>query len=191
MKSARRCIVGLVLCLLAGAALADPVSFGDLARHARYKMVKISPDGTHIAATTVLASGQTVLSLINLVTKKGVNVAPREGDDILDFWWASPKYVVYSEAEHDGGWDMPIATGELYSVGADGGSPTMLYGYRMDGMQTGTHIEHATAENGTAEFLSRIDGDPDHILVTGRPERRVPHGCTERCQATGHRRTHA
>jgi len=166
MKSARRCIVGLVLCLLAGAALADPVSFGDLARHARYKMVKISPDGTHIAATTVLASGQTVLSLINLVTKKGVNVAPREGDDILDFWWASPKYVVYSEAEHDGGWDMPIATGELYSVGADGGSPTMLYGYRMDGMQTGTHIEHATAENGTAEFLSRIDGDPDHILVT-------------------------
>ncbi|HLI17334.1 MAG TPA: alpha/beta fold hydrolase, partial [Rhodanobacteraceae bacterium] len=71
-----------------------------------------------------------------------------------------------SEAEHQGGWDMPIATGELYSVEADGGSPTMLYGYRMTTMEAGTHIQHATAENGSATFLSRIDGDPDHILVT-------------------------
>ena len=165
MKSARRCIVGLVLCMLSGATLAAPVSFADLARHARYKMVKISPDGTHIAATTVLADGQTVLSLIDLVNKKGVNVKPREGDDVLDFWWASPEYVVYSEAEHDGGWDMPIATGELYSVEADGGSPTMLYGYRMDTMQTGSNIQRVTAERGTAQFLSRIDGDPDDILA--------------------------
>lgn len=165
MKDARRCIVGLVLCLLAGIALADPVSFADLARHSRYKMVKISPDGTHIAATTVLADGQTVLSLIDLEKKKGVNVKPREGDDVLDFWWASPEYVVYSEAEHDGGWDTPIATGELYSVEADGGSPTMLYGYRMDTMQTGSNIQRVTAERGTAQFLSRIDGDPDHILA--------------------------
>ena len=166
MKDARRCIVGLVLCMLAGVTLAAPVSFTDLARHSRYKMVKISPDGTHIAATSVLDSGQTVLTLINLVTKKGVNVAPREGDDVLDFWWVSPKYVVYDEAQHQGGWDMPLATGELYSVEADGGSPTMLYGYRAGGMQAGSHIHKVTAENGTAEFLSRIDGDSDHVLVS-------------------------
>jgi len=166
MKLVLRGMVGILLCAFAAVAMADPVSFADLARHARYKMVKISPDGTHIAATSVLDNGQTVLTLINLVTKKGANIAPREGDDVLDFWWVSPKYVVYSEAEHDGGWDMPLATGELYSVEADGGSPTMLYGYRMSTMEAGTHIQHATAENGTAQFLSRIDGDPDHILVT-------------------------
>ena len=166
MKLALRGMVGILLCAFTAVAMADPVSFADLARHARYKMVKISPDGTHIAATSVLDNGQTVLTLINLVTKKGANIAPREGDDVLDFWWVSPKYVVYSEAEHDGGWDMPLATGELYSVEADGGSPTMLYGYRMSTMEAGTHIQHATAENGTAQFLSRIDGDPDHILVT-------------------------
>ena len=166
MKLALCGVVGILLCAFTAIAMADPVSFADLARHARYKMVKISPDGTHIAATSVLDNGQTVLTLINLVTKKGANIAPREGDDVLDFWWVSPKYVVYSEAEHDGGWDMPLATGELYSVEADGGSPTMLYGYRMSTMEAGTHIQHATAENGTAQFLSRIDGDPDHILVT-------------------------
>ena len=149
MKSARRCIVGLVLCLLAGAALAAPVSFTDLARHTRYKMVKISPDGTHIAATTVLADGQTVLSLIDLVNKKGVNVKPRDGDDVLDFWWASSEYVVYSLATHEGGWDLPLATGELYRVKADGGSNDSLH----------------LVGNGSADFLARVMGKPNEILV--------------------------
>lgn len=167
MRLALRVVVGFALCGLVGVVMAaNPVSFTDLAKHARFKMVKISPDGTHIAATSVLPSGQTVLSLINLVTKKGANIAPREGDDVQDFWWATPTYVVYSQAEHQGGWDVPIPTGELYSVEADGGSPTMIYGYRMAGMQAGTHIQHATAENGTASFLSRIDGDPYRMLVT-------------------------
>lgn len=160
-----RCVLCLLACVLATVALAEPVSFAGLAKHARYRMVKISPDGTHIAATSVLANGQTVLSLINLVTKKGANIQPREGDDVLDFWWASSARVVYSEAAHQGGWDVPIATGELYCVEADGGSPTMLYGYRAGGMQAGTHIQQVTSEQGTAEFLSRIQGDPDHVLV--------------------------
>ena len=164
-----RGVATLLLCGFATAALADPVSFSDLARHSQYKMVKISPDGTHIAATSVLANGQTVLTLVDLVTKKGVNISPRENDDVLNFWWASPKYVVYSEAEHQGGWDLPLATGELYSVEADGGSPTMLYGYRSGGMETGSHIQHVTPERGSATFLSRIDGDPDHILVEVTP----------------------
>jgi dipeptidyl aminopeptidase/acylaminoacyl peptidase len=166
MKLALGCVAGMLLCTVAAVASAGPVSFADLAHHTQYKAVKISPDGTHIAATSVLANGQTVLSLVNLVTHKGVNIAPREGDDVLDFWWVSPQYVVYDEAQHLGGWDMPIATGELYSVEADGGSPTMLYGYRMGTMQTGSNIQKATAENGTAQFLSRIDGDPDHLLAT-------------------------
>lgn len=165
MKLALRGVVGVLLCVVAAIAFADPVSFGDLARHVRFDRVKISPDGTHIAATTALPDGQKVLSLMNLVTHKGVNITPRQGDDVLDFWWVSAQYVVYDEAQHLGGWDVPIPTGELFSVEADGGSPTMLYGYRMSTMQTGSNIQQVTAENGSAEFLSRIDGDPDHLLV--------------------------
>ncbi|HET7930494.1 MAG TPA: alpha/beta fold hydrolase [Rhodanobacteraceae bacterium] len=169
MKILLRCVLGALACGVVAVATASPVSFSDLARHLQYKMVKISPDGTHIASTAVLSNGQTVLSIVNLVTNKGVNVQPREGDDVDEFWWVSPSYLVYSESEHDGGWDAPLATGELYSVTADGGSSTMIYGYRMVGMKTGTHIRHATAERGSASFLSRIDGDPYHILVTVTP----------------------
>lgn len=166
MNVAMRVVVGVLMCGFTAITMAGTVSFADLAKHAQYKEVKISPDGTYLAATTVLANGQTVLSLIDLVHQKGVNIAPSQGDDVKGFWWASSKYVVYSEAQHLGGLDAPLATGELYSVEADGGSPTMLYGYRAGGMQTGTHIQQVTAEKGTAEFLSRIEGDPNHILAT-------------------------
>jgi dipeptidyl aminopeptidase/acylaminoacyl peptidase len=160
-----RSLVALALCGCAFAALADPVSFADLAKHAQFKMVKISPDGAHIAATSVLKNGQTMLSLIDLTTHKIVNLAPRQNEDVLDFWWASPKRVLYTDAMHEGGWDVPIPTGELYAVDADGGDPEMLYGYRKSGMQTGSNIQQVTAEYGSATFLSRIDGDPDHVLV--------------------------
>ena len=154
MKDARRCIVGLVLCLLAGVALAAPVSFSDLARHTRYKMVKISPDGTHIAASSVLANGQTVLTIIDLVSQKGFNVQPRDRDDVLDFWWASSTRVLFTEAMHQGGWDAPQSTGELWGVSTTiYASADLLYGAR-------------NLQYGTAEFLSRIEGDPNHVLVT-------------------------
>ena len=160
-----RALTALALCGCAFALNAEPVSFTDLAKHLQYKTVKISPDGTHLAAISVLKDGQTVLSLIDLVSHKGANVAPRQDEDVLDFWWASPNRVLYTEAEHDGGWDTPIATGELYAVNADGGAQDMLYGYRKTGMETGTLVQHATAEYGSAQFLSRIAGDPDHVLV--------------------------
>ncbi|MEO6968483.1 MAG: alpha/beta fold hydrolase [Rhodanobacteraceae bacterium] len=162
-----RCVVAaLILCAAAPLShAADPVSFSDLARHAQFRDVKISPDGAHLAATSVLKNGQTILTLVDLGNKKGVSINPRQNEDVLDFWWASPTRVLYTEAEHDGGWDAPIATGELYGVNADGGSAEMLYGYRKTGMETGTHIQHATAEYGSAQYLSRIAGDPDHVLV--------------------------
>ncbi|HEX6612566.1 MAG TPA: S9 family peptidase [Rhodanobacteraceae bacterium] len=160
-----RALVALALCAFGSASIAGSVSFADLAKHLQYREVKISPDGTHLAATSVTKDGQTVLSLIDLVNKKGANVLPRQNEDVEDFWWASPDRVLYTEAQHEGGWDEPLSTGELYAVNADGNGQDMLYGYRKTGMETGSHIQHATAENGSASFLSRIEGDPDHVLV--------------------------
>lgn len=163
-----RALFALALCGCAFTSFADPVSFADLAKHSQFNMVKISPDGTHIAAAAVLKNGQTVLTLMAFdggKLKLLKNIAPRQNEDVLGFWWASPMRLLYTQAEHDGGWDIPLATGELYAVNADGGDPEMLYGYRKAGMQTGTHIQQVTAEYGMAQYMSRIQGDPDHVLV--------------------------
>jgi dipeptidyl aminopeptidase/acylaminoacyl peptidase len=141
----------LLSCAFAVVALADPVSFTDLARHLQYKMVKISPDGTHIAATAVQPNGQIVLSLFDLVAKKRVDLTGRNGDDILGFWWVSSDYLVYGVAEHEGDWTIPLPTGGLYGVRADGQVSKILYSPMFG--------------QGFADFLSPIDGKPNEFLV--------------------------
>src|SRR5471030_871896 len=107
----RHWIVALLF-LCAGALHAQPVSYADLARHQQYRDVKISPDGKYLAATAIV-KGQTVLALIHLGDKKGGNiVTPREGNEVIDFWWATPTLVVYTVGVARGGFDQPLPTGE-------------------------------------------------------------------------------
>ncbi|MBB6188602.1 alpha/beta fold hydrolase [Rhodanobacter sp. MP7CTX1] len=138
----RHWIVALLL-LCTAALHAQPVSFVDLARHAQYKNVKISPDGKYLAATAVV-KGQTILALIRLADKKGNLVTPREDDDVINFWWASPTRVVYTVGMPRGGYDQPLATGQLLGVDADGSNPKIL---------------------GFANFIATIPDDPNDILV--------------------------
>ncbi|GAP65015.1 dipeptidyl aminopeptidase/acylaminoacylpeptidase [Mizugakiibacter sediminis] len=145
-------------------AHAAPVAFADLARHEQYKDVKISPDGEYLAATAVV-DGQTVLALIHVADMKAMVVRPRQEDDVIDFWWVSPKRVLYTVGMRWGGYDAPLATGELFAVNADGTGADMLYGFRKTGMSTGSHIQKAVAERGYAEFVAAIPDDPDHALI--------------------------
>lgn len=160
----RRGLVALLL-LCATVLHAQPVSFADLARHAQYQDVKISPDGAYLAATAVV-KGQTVLALIRISDHQGQLVRPRDKDQVVDFWWVSPTRVVYTVGERVGGYDAPLPTGELFAVNADGHMPQLLYGYRKSGLTTGTIIAHTVAERGTAELIAAIPSDPQHILVS-------------------------
>lgn len=165
--SIRRWIVGVGLLWLT-VLHAQPVALSDLARHMQYNTVKISPDGQYLAATAVV-KGHTVLALIRLSDKKGQLVRPREEDSVTDFWWVSDTRVVYTVGMRVGGYDAPIATGELYAVNADGTGTAMLYGFRKGGMNTGSLIKHVVATRGTADFVAAIPDDPKHILVSTRP----------------------
>jgi dipeptidyl aminopeptidase/acylaminoacyl peptidase len=156
----------VVLGLLCIAVLhAQPVPLADLARRVQYDAVKISPDGEYIAATAVVR-GHTVLALIRLADKKGQLIRPRDEDSVTDFWWASPTRVVYTVGTRVGGYDRPLATGELFAVNADGSGAAMLYGLRKEGMSTGTLIEKVVSTRGTAQFIASIPDDPNHILVS-------------------------
>jgi dipeptidyl aminopeptidase/acylaminoacyl peptidase len=165
MIDVRRGIVAAALLFFTCLLSAQPVSLADLAKHAQYKDVKISPDGQFLAATAVV-KGQTVLALIRLSDKKGNLVRPREEDDVTDFWWASPTRVLYSVGERVGGYDAPLATGELFAVNADGNGADTLYGYRRNGMSAGSHLQKPTAEYGSAELIATIPDDPNHVLVS-------------------------
>ncbi|HEY2623595.1 MAG TPA: S9 family peptidase [Dyella sp.] len=155
MKKGIRRAAFCVLSVLSYPLFAADVSFEDLARHLQYTEVKISPDGRHIAATTVVKD-KPLLALLDLDTKKGGMVTPREGNQVVDFWWANDNRVIYTEGTKVSGWDQPFSTGEIFAINADGSSPKLLYGNR-------------SGSGSYAEVIGTLRDDPRHVLISGSP----------------------
>ncbi|MEP6881665.1 MAG: S9 family peptidase, partial [Dokdonella sp.] len=123
---------------LAGvAAAAEPASLADFARHMQFKEVKISPDGEHLAASSII-EGKVVLSIIDLKNNTGLTVRPRDDDEVYKFWWVSSERIVYSVAQHVGNLEVPASTGELFAVNADGKRSEVLFGYRASDSSSGS-----------------------------------------------------
>lgn len=113
-------------------AIAAPVPLADFARHQQYDDVEISPNGDYLAATAIVDDTR-MLSLIRLADMKGFNVKPRDGGEVVEFWWVSPERVFYSIAERTGALVAPTHMGELYAVNADGTGKAMMAGFRVKG----------------------------------------------------------
>ena len=162
-----RWIAALAMLLIHGAVCAQTVSYADLAKHLEHGTVKVSPDGAYVATTNVV-KGQAVLALIRVADKMESTVRPRDGNDVVNYWWASSGRVLYTVGIHDSQFDMPYSLGELFAVDADGGNPKMLYGYRM--------ANTAAPERGWASYIGGIANDAEHVLVGVTPwEKQYPH----------------
>jgi dienelactone hydrolase len=149
---------------LAFSAVAE-VPVADFAGHDVYEQVKIAPDGAHLAATTIV-NGQTLLALIRLPDMGMKLLRPREGDAVADFWWVSADRLVYNEATHIAGLEQPVVTGELFSVKADGGEAAILFGIRAGPqMASASHIQRATSDAASGEFIAALRDDPFHVLI--------------------------
>jgi dipeptidyl aminopeptidase/acylaminoacyl peptidase len=166
-KRIQRAVFG-VLCLLSTPLLASGVALEDLARHMQYSRVKISPDGRHIAATTVVKD-KPLLALLDLDTKKGAMVTPREGNQVVNFWWASDNRVIYTEGTKVSGWDRPFSTGEIFAVDADGSNPKLLFGYRAGTGGVASHIQRQDGERAHGDVIATFRNDPKHILISVSP----------------------
>lgn len=161
-----------VLCLLSyplSVFAVTPVPLADLARHAQYNNVKISGDGHYLAATTVV-KGKPMLALVDLFNHKGTMLKPREGNQVVDFWWVNNHRVLYTEGTKVSGWDRPFSTGEIFGVNGDGSGAQILFGYRAGGSDRSTHIQQARAERASAELVDTLrQGDGNHVLIGVTP----------------------
>lgn len=163
-KRIRRAAFG-VLCLLSFQLFAATVSFEDLARHVQYSKIKISADGHYLAATTVV-KGKPMLALIDRVNHKGTMLKPREGNQIVDFWWVNDHRLLYTEGTQVSGWDQPFATGELFAVNGDGSSSGLLFGYRAGTSMGTTRTQQVQSERASGELVSILrNGDRNHVMI--------------------------
>jgi dipeptidyl aminopeptidase/acylaminoacyl peptidase len=150
------------------AVAGEPVPLADFAKHMQFKDVKISPDGIHLAATSII-DGKVVLSMIDLEKNTGLTLRPRDDDQVYSFWWVSDKRVVYSVMQKAGVLEAPSPTGELFAVNVDGKRNEVLFGYRASSSisgSTGSHIEQKQSENASASMLDDLRDDDENALIT-------------------------
>lgn len=146
---------------------AQGVSVADLARHMQFNEVRISPDGKYLAATSLLKD-QPALTLVNLSTGKGANIFPRDGDQVVNFWWANGNRVLYTVGTKVSGFDWPVSTGEIFGVNADGSGAKLLFGYRAGwgGGRVASLIHHGPeTQRASAELIDTLRDDPDHVII--------------------------
>lgn len=129
-------IAGILLgCLLAPWAHAQ-VDLEPFLKQDVLETLKISPTGAYYAMTVPLED-ETVLAVMRR-SDGAVTAKLGAGRDsvIDDFWWASDERIIVSKAEKFGSRDEPYATGELYSVNADGTERRQIFGrYGVDGTE--------------------------------------------------------
>ncbi|HET9032741.1 MAG TPA: S9 family peptidase [Dokdonella sp.] len=160
----------LLIALLLGFSVhaTEPVPLADFAKHMQFKEVKISPDGEHLAATSII-DGKVVLSIIDLGKNTGLTLRPRDEDEVFAFWWVSSERIVYSVAEHVGNLEMPVSRGELFAVNVDGKRKEVLFGYRASDSgqgSTGSRIQKKQSEYASAWMLDDLRDDDDNALIT-------------------------
>jgi len=168
MKTLFKCAVACVLCLVLSETWAGSVTFADLARHVQYEEVKISPDGHYLAATTVV-DGKPLLALVDVAKQSGVMIKPREGNQVVDFWWVNDRRVLYTEGTKVAGWDRPFSTGEIFAVSADGGGAQLLFGYRASPSFKASLIPQRQPERASAELIDTLRNDENHVLIGVTP----------------------
>lgn len=137
MKTALTLAAGL-LCAhfaLAAPAVADavvpPISLEEYARNAQFIDVKISPQGKYLAATSRNAEGGIRLTVLDINSRAVLSATEFRGNEsVYEFHWANDNRLVMSIAREIGALDMPVPTGELFAMNADGSRRVMLTGPR-------------------------------------------------------------
>src|SRR3546814_771585 len=87
------------------------------------------------------------------------------GASVHEYAWASSTRLVFSLAENFGADAAPSPTGEIYAIDVDGKRGNYLFGFRGEGVKTGTRIGRNTRENAYGELIRTLPDDPDHVLI--------------------------
>lgn len=180
-------------CLAMGTAVAPAKAQVDVdafIKKDKFGSIKLSPSGEFYAASVPLEDRTAFAVMRRSDRKLTTSFALGKNVHVADFWWVSDGRVLFSVEEKYGSLDEPFATGELFAVGAEGGAPEMLVGYRVADRGPGTRIQSKTAENVSAFLVDPLTSDSRNVIVSIWPWNREPFSRAERMDIyTGRRVT--
>lgn len=167
---------------VAAAVLSASAGAVDLDRFLRedaFTTLKISPDGTYVAATVPLEDATAVAILRSADMSLVGSFRPPPKNHADTFEWVSNQRVVIGLAQKLGRLDRPQLTGELYGINADGRGGDLLVGYRVGGLN----------ESQVSAFLTdELASDDRNVLIAVWPFAENPYTRIERMDAVTGRR---
>lgn len=154
----------------------------DLERYLRddaFTNIKISPDGTYVAASVPLQDATAIAVLRTSDMAMVGSFRPPRDNHAGSFDWVSNERLVIGLAQKWGRLDKPRPTGELYGINADGRSGELLVGYRVGGLN----------DSQVSAFLTdELADDERNVLIAVWPFAENPYTRIERMDAVTGRR---
>ncbi len=154
----------------------------DLERYLRddaFTNIKISPDGTYVAASVPLQDATAIAILRTSDMAMVGSFRPPRDNHAGSFDWVSNQRLVIGLAQKWGRLDKPRPTGELYGINADGKSGELLVGYRVGGLN----------DSQVSAFLTDdLVDDERNVLIAVWPFAENPYTRIERMDAITGRR---
>jgi acetyl esterase/lipase len=163
----RTFLAALVLfgCATTKAPLRDERGIAALTRRADFSSVTISPDGAYLAMAAFdgRVSKLAFMRTSDLQFEGGhALAAPLVIRRVV---WANNTRVAIELGTQSGTLDVPVGTGEIMAVDADGSSPKLIFSYRAGEMQTGSHLRKQQAIFAYGTIMGRLPSDERKILV--------------------------
>ena len=148
---------------------ANSVPIELFAKPASYLDVKISPDGKYLA-TRIQSKEDIALVIFSRADKKMLSSTKfTNGTQVGEFHWVSNQRLVMKQLEREQGSEQLFYYGQLYAVNADGSNRELIYGYNVQGEQTGSRLSKKDTTKGWAEFIDMLPNDDEHILISSTP----------------------
>lgn len=160
-------VVLTVVCALPGLAGAvEPIPVEAFAKPAEFENLKLSPDGTMIAAVIPgLRSGGMVMLSLPKLERIG---AIRFGDEtqIARFWWAGDRQLVAELGFRDGPLDHLISSADFVTFAADGSGMRYVVGQQGTLGAAGSRIVTRTLKRVFVHMVDPLVDDPEHVIVS-------------------------
>lgn len=125
------------------------------AKPAQFISIKISPDGSYLAATARDNEGSVQLSVLDIKNFDILSVMQSaDGESVNSFEWVNDERLVITMAREVGALEVPTPTGELFAMNADGSRKTVLTGPRS-----------RDKEYVIANVVDWLPGQDDRIMI--------------------------
>ncbi|MCV6621432.1 MAG: alpha/beta fold hydrolase [Cellvibrionaceae bacterium] len=133
-----------------------------------YLDVKISPDGSSLAAR-VRQGEDMLLMFVDIASGKPSGaVKASNGDIIYDYYWANDERIVYQFARKIVSTENPVMGG-MWAINKDNSRRKLIYGAGVDKGKTGSRLNNKRDINAAVEFISPLINDPKNVLIVEHP----------------------